>query len=374
MRACSAPLWLLILLSFAIARAAADDRPEKEPGVVTDVPGALVFTEDPHQRFADSYQHAVVERVFTAVNRGSHPVRVEQAVAVRGRAELDAEPAVVPPGVRLRVRVRQPLGNEIGQAAFRYALTTDEPGVSRYRFSLSGFVQSAYDPEQPRFDFGFVDRDRGARTSIEVFSREVDRLELLRVATDGSNLRLESSRTGVAGEGLRVTAILDPGAPQGTLSGAVTLTTNVAHQPTLEIPLVAQVFGDLVPSEHPIALGLIRVPERLTRDITLRSRSGSPFRVNRVEDLGGTITTDAAPCSGAGPADCWVIRLIVDAASPGMLGGTLRIVTDRDDEPVPLAFGGIIISHDTIIRQLGPDASSVPSDPPPTRPAAGGVQ
>jgi hypothetical protein len=69
-----------------------------------------------------------------------------------------------------------------------------------------------------------------------------------------------------------------------------------------------------------------------------------------------------------------VIRLIVDAASPGMLGGTLRIVTDRDDEPVPLAYGGIIISHDTIIRQLVPGASSIPSDPPPTRPAPGGIQ
>lgn len=369
MKILSLHLWLLVLLTLPTTRLAADDRPEKAAGVVSDAPGALAFTEDPHQSFPDSYQHAVVERVFVAENRGSHPVTVEQALAVRGSAELTAESAVIAPGEQVRVRVRQPLGNELGQTAFRYALVTDEPGVSRYRFSLSGFVQSAYDPERPLFDLGFVDRDRGARSSVELFSREVDRLELLGVTIGCSPVRLEAARSGIAGEGLLLTAILEPGASLGTLSGTATLTTNVASQPTVEIPLVAQVFGDLVPSGHPIELGLVRVGEHLTRDVTLRSRSGRPFSIDRVEDLGGFLTTDAAPCSGDGPSDCWVVRLVVDATAPGLLGGTLRIVTDRADETVPLTYGGVVIGRETAIRHLdlGPSGqpSQLPAEPAP---------
>lgn len=374
MRRSTAHLWLVIVLALPAAGAPADERPEKAPGVVTGVPGALVFTDDPHQRFADSYQHAVVEHLFTAENRGPDPVTVEQALAVRESAELAAEPTVITPGGQLRVRVRQPLGNELGEAAFRYALITDEPGVSRYRFSLSGFVQSAYDPERPLFDFGLVDRDRGARSSVELFSREVDRLELLGVTTGSSAVRLEASRTGIAGEGLLLTAVLEPGASLGTLSGTATLTTNVANQPTVEVPLLAQVFGDLVPNEHPIKLGLVRVGEHLTRDVILRSRSGRLFSIDHVEDLGGSLATDAAPCSGDGPSDCWVVRLIVDAGSPGMLGGTLRIVTDRDGETLPLAYGGIVVGRETEVRQLDLGPVSQPSPPPAEPPPRGGPQ
>lgn len=374
MRPICVALLLLCLLLLPVGKTAADERPEKAPGVVTGVPGSLVFIGDPHRAFADSYQHSVVEHVFTAENRGPHPVTIEQALAVRGSAELTAEPAVIAPGGQLTVRVRQPLGSEVGQTSFRYALITDEPGVSRYRFSLSGFVQSAYDPERPAFSFGVVERARGARSSLEIFSREVDRLELGGVAIDHPAVRVESSRAGVAEEGLLLTAILDPSAPLGALSGTVTLTTNVSNQVTVEIPWSSQVFGDLVPSEHPIALGLIRVSERLTRDITLRSRSGRPFSIDRIEDFGGGVTTDAAPCSGTGTADCWVIRLIVDAASPGMLGSTLRIVTDRDDETLPLSYGGIVIGRDTTIRQLDLGSGSEPSLQPAAAAAAEGSQ
>jgi hypothetical protein len=374
MRPVCPALLLLGLLSLPAWRAAADERPEKAPGVVTGVPGSLVFTEDPHQRFADSYQHSVVEHAFTAENHGTRPVTIEQALAVRGSAELTAEPTVIAPGGQLRVRVRQPLGHEIGETAFRYALVTDEPGVSRYRFSLSGFVQSAYDPERPAFDLGFIDRDRGARSSLEIFSREVDRLELLGVATGDPTIRLEVSRAGIAVEGLLLTAILDPGAALGTLSGKVTLTTNVANQATIEIPWSSQVFGDLVPSEHPIAFGLIRAGERVTKDITLRSRRGHPFSIEGIDDSGGGLSTDVAPCSGDGPADCWVVRLTVEGTVPMMLGGTLRITTDRDDETLPLSYGGIVVGRDTAIRQLelGESSGQAPFQPPASPAPAGG--
>jgi hypothetical protein len=372
MRAPSAHLWLLILLACAFARAAADDRPEKAPGVVTDVPGALVFTEDPQQTFADSYQHAVVEHVFTAENRGRHPVTIEQSLAVRGSAEVTAEPAVVEPGGQVKVRVRQPLGSETGQASFRYALITDEPGVSRYRFTLSGFVQSAYDPEKPVFDFGFIDRDRGARRSLEVFSREVDRLELPGVTTGGAAVRVEVARAGIAEEGLLLTAVVEPGAKLGTLSGTVTLTTNVSHQATLEIPLSAQVFGDLVPSEHPIAIGLVRVSEHVTKDIVLRSRSGRPFSVERIEDNGGSLAIDATPCSGEGPSDCWVVRLTAEPRAPMMLGGTLMIITDQEDEAVPLAYSGFVVGRDATIRQLDLGAGDAPPAPRTDEPTSTG--
>jgi hypothetical protein len=362
MRTTPTLLWLILQLALPAMPAAADERPEKAPGVVTDVPGALVFADDPHQEFADSYQFGVVEHEFAAVNRGLRPVVIEQALAVRGDALVVAEPTVVAPGAGVRIRVSQPLATSLGRAAFRYALVTDEPGVSRYRFSLSGFVQSAYDPERPVLDLGMVDRDQGARASVELGSREVDRLELLAAATDGAPIRVETSPTGVVGEALVVTAILEPSAPLGTVAGTITLTTNVEHQPTVEIPLTAQVFGDLVPSEHPIAFGLVRVSDHVTKDITLASRSGRAFTIEAIDGGVGPVTTDAAPCSGDSPADCWVVRVMVNASAPTSIGGILLISTDRQDETVPLSYGGLVVGRETVIRQL--DAGQDQQDDP----------
>jgi len=64
-----------------------------------------------------------------------------------------------------------------------------------------------------------------------------------------------------------------------------------------------------------------------------------------------------------------VVRLVVDATAPGLLGGTLRIVTDRADETVPLTYGGVVIGRETAIRHLdlGPSGqpSQLPAEPAP---------
>jgi hypothetical protein len=361
----------LALLTLVPAIAADDDRPEKAVGVVTGLPGAIAFDEDPHQRIADAYPDAVVEHVFTATNRGPRPVTIEQALAVRGTADIVVDPTVVAPGAQLRIRVRQLLSTALGRTAFRYALITDEPGVPRYRFSLSGFVQSAYDPERPALDFGFVDRGRGGRASAEVSSREVDRLEVVSSTVSNPTVRVECRRSGVAGEGLILDAVIGPGAALGTQSGTVTLKTNVAHHSTLEVPYSAQVFGDLVPSEHPISLGLVRVSEHVSRDITLTSRSGRTFSIEAVEDLGGHLTTDAAPCAGQAPSSCWVVRLAAAFNAPTMVSGSIRVTTDLDDELVPLTYSGIVVDRDTVIRQADVDAHGTspeagPGDASPT--------
>ncbi len=347
------------LLSVAVAAALAtmaatqELPPEKRAGAVGAVPGALRFDRPPHAAFADVHQHEVLRHELAVVNHASQPVLVTDGISISPGGSVEVEPRLIPPGGSARVRVLQDVGSSLGRAAFRYALVTDEPGVSRYRFSLSGFVESAYDPEQPRLDLGRVERGAGGSATAELASREVDRLELVEADGLPAGLTLTHERTGVAGEALRLRARLAPGAPLGVLAGDLELRTNVPSQSLVVVPYRAVVFGDVVPSEHPLAFGLVRVGQTASREVRLESRGGRPFRVERLTDRDGLATTRFEPCHGEGPAPCWRLTVAVTPTTAERFGGTLEAHLAGDPEPLPLVYSGVAIAPDTVVRDLG---------------------
>lgn len=328
------------------------DRPAKAPGVVSDKSGVLIFGEPAHALFDDAYQFDTLERTFEISNQGSKPVTIVQALAVGGGASVNAGSSLVAPGETVLIDVNQPLEDVLGNAAFRYALITDEPGVSRYRFSLSGFVQSAFDPERPLLDFGAVDRVRGAVTSNEIFCREVDRLELSLPVELPAGLVVDLDRAGLFDEGVGVTARLTAESPLGLHTDTLMFSTNVLHQPFLEVAVRADVIGDIVPSEHPINLGLFEVGARAVHIVRLQSRTGSPFEIESVVDSEGVVDVLPTPCRGERPAPCWDLLLESIHDQPGALGGHLMVQVSGIEERVPLSYRGLVVRPGTKVKKL----------------------
>jgi hypothetical protein len=324
---------------------------------------ALRFDHDTAE-FGERYQHEVVTRTLTFENRGPNPLTVLEAVALAGDARLRVEPASIPPGGRGALHVEQPLGARLGRVAFRYRLRTDEPGEGRYRLGLSGFVQSAYDPETLVLDFRSVAREQGASSEFELASREIERLELAGAEDDLGLVDVaESGRTGSHGEGLRLRARLRPGAPEGWVSGTVRLRTNVAHQPALTLSWRAVVFGDVRPAENPVRLGLVELGQVASRRIELRSASGSPVMVTRLVAEGPL----AATSTDCGPA-CAAVELQLGGAPPGPLAGQVVVHLDRGG-PITLRYSGVAVAPGTRIKRvvIDPDAETPPDATDPER-------
>lgn len=311
----------------------------------------LVF-EERHARFGDRYQGSTIEHRFPFSNTGTEVVTVVDTIAVAGTGEVSVSPRRVPPGGQGVATVRQPLARQLGTAAFRYALITDEPGADRYRFTLSGFVQSAYDPEAPSIDFGVVDRALGGTGEIELSSREVRALEARPAADLPDSIVIRPlGRAGPGGQGQRLEATLQPGLAPGLISGSFLLETNVAHQSTIRVFYRAHVVGDVVPSENPLQLGVTRIGEVLRKEITLESTSGRPVQIESVADTEALFDWNVETCVEGGDS-CRTLVLSHAAQVPLSLVGKLQVHLAGEADPLTLNYRGIVVSADTVIRTL----------------------
>jgi len=307
---------------------------------------------DPHAQFEDAYQQAILSHRFLLRNSGPRPITIVETYDPQGSAQLTLKEKVLRPGAEGELVVKQPLGDRLGKMNFRYSLVTDEPDRPRYRMSLSGFVESAYDPETSSFSFPMADRDRETTAEHDLFSREVERLEVLGMTGLPSFLEVRiAGRAGLSGEGLALKALLKPGAPLGLLSGAFELRTNVVQQPILSLRWSANVFADIVPSANPVNLGLVRAGESLGAEVVLKSRQGQAFEVTTVEDSEGRLTWSRAACDPQ-VEGCQKLTLACRSDEPATLRGEIRIFISGRAEPIPLQYVGRFVSPHTTIKDL----------------------
>ncbi|HET9768294.1 MAG TPA: hypothetical protein VFS60_15680, partial [Thermoanaerobaculia bacterium] len=250
--------------------------------------GGLVF-ESTRVSFGDVYQFAVAEALFTAVNRSSRPLSIGEIEAVSLAGEARASKTRLLPGERLEVAVRQPIGDKLGLTTFRFKVKTDDPATPEIRLSLSGFVQSAYEPETLRVDLGTVDRSRGAAGEVTVATREAASLALVKTDEAPSWLRVAAGESGDPAA-LRLAVTAAPGAPLGLQEVRVLLRTDLASQPQLQLRVVAAVFGDFVPSPPHLDLGLARLGSSVGGDVEIRSRSGQRVSITGVAGAPAGVT------------------------------------------------------------------------------------
>ena len=341
--------WLLALLAQA---------PEQP---VTPAPASLVF-DSLRVSFGEAYVGSTVEGRFVFENQGTRPVRILQVTPASSLATAEAVPAVVPPGGRGEIRLRQGTAGRLGEASFRLAVAADDRPAER-KLLLTGFLQSAYDPEEPELDFG--QGSPGAVAERPLFSREVDRLEVLEVSANPPFLEVDTSlRAGVAGEGVALRLTLAADAPLGYSSGELRLRTNVPQQPELVVRYRGSVFEDVVVQGSPVDLGLLREGEAFEKDVLLTSRSGAAFQIQGLSSDRDNLTATEVPCpESAGLDPCRAIRLRGTARGVfRSLAGDVTVRLAPPQRPLAIRFHGIVVAAGTRVKSLG-ELSSSPGAP-----------
>ena len=341
----------------AVWAAAVFAQPPTTPAQVpSPAPGLVV--EEPTARFGEAYAGAEIVHVFALRNDGARPVRVLEVLPNTPPTRVDPLPGPIPPGGRAEVTVRQGTLGQLGVYVHRFLLKTDD-GLPDRRLSLSGFLQSAYDPDQPILH---GDAAPGAVLQLAVGSREVERLDVLKVEDAPAFLRVDTTGRNADGAVL-LRAALAPDAPLGLHTGTLVLRTSLAHQPAITVPYRLVVFEDVAPEHAPVELGTLREGQPFEKKTRLRSRSGKPFEVTGVEGTDG-VTGSAGPCPEPAPS-CRVLSIkgVGPPATGRLLAGTVRVKLGEGRE-LTVPYSGFVLRADAPVPDIGP-LGDPPSGPKP---------
>ncbi len=347
------PSWVRTLAAVVLTTAGAFASGAEE------APLALVF-DTPHAEFGERYQHQTVVHRFAVENPAAHAVRIVSLLPRSGDGWVEGVPVELPPGGRAELVVHQPMAERLGKTAIRIGAYTDErdgfdvsPGTAHYKLSISGFVQSAYDPEALQVGLGWVDQTVGSRASFELASREVPALTLIGVrdAPDGITVR-DIGAVGLPGEGRKFELTLAPGAALGFHEGLLHLETNVTNQPLMALRYWANVFADVVPDRNPIKLSGGRAFETVTEVVELRSRSGKTVQVFSFEDTAGAFELMSDEPCVADQNSCRRLTLRAQPTASGPIEGTLQIRLSDEEPPLPLLYRGWVLDANAVIRQI----------------------
>jgi hypothetical protein len=323
--------------------------------------------------FGEAWQFGSVQAAYTLRNQGTTPARVVGIVPAQPGAQVEFEPGLaLPPGGQVVVRIRQALGTRLGRVAFRYSVSI-EPGAVLRKLTLAGFVQSAYDPERAVLDFGTVDRALGGTRLLGLATREAARLGVLAIEGAPEWLRVEAQpdASDSARAAVQLRARVGAGAPLGLQAGVLRVRTDLERQPIYEVAWRAAIFGDAVPAQPGLDLGLLRQGAPHTATLRLQSRTRSALDVRRVEVDGTDVQASARPCEHE--PGCVDLHVQAKPHQLGTLAGRLLVHLAGTDEALPIPYAGLVVRTDAQVRDLplpeSPAETAAPAPTPTTTPS-----
>jgi hypothetical protein len=298
--------------------------------------------------FGETYQLSAVHCTVAYTNNTDKPIRVA-AAAVLPTDSMAPATALIAAHAAAYFDVTANVENDRGRTEHVFYAADADAGLKVYT-KASGFVLSLLDGPMPQIDFGVIQVGSGAAEqpkSLTLDTREVSGFRLKSVVKAPPYIDCK-----IGDDGRTLIASFKPNAPWGTIGEYIVISTNATKQPTVSVRIKADVHGEVVPSENPVQLGMMRLGNKNESLITLKNLTGKDFKIGKIDVEHLHATTQVEPCVPAARG-CNLLRLaILDTQPLGMVSGRLRIELPEYHRDISLAVGGLLLKRDTVVKDM----------------------
>ena len=282
--------------------------------------------------------------VFTLENKGVENLvlsKVETTCSCT-QAFLPKE-TTIPPGAKCEMTVGfDSTGREGGQSQIVY-IHSNDPISPVVQLRIGGVIKPVRLPMSARsLQFGTVRKRQGATKEFSVRDPGDNSLAVSEVTSDSPFVKATLTRDEKDGLVYLVKAKLQPGTPIGEFRSKLTIHSNHPKEPVVEIPVSAEVIGDIETFPNQFFLGLLKKGQTVSKTITLSTTSDEPLKIEKIDSPFDYITvkseTDGPDGSRAGKKYT-ITATLKDTAPLGLIKGEVVIHTNNKDQPeikVPL--------------------------------------
>ncbi len=295
----------------------------------------VIAADQTEYNYGQVDETVMVEYTFSIRNRGDAPLAISQVETSCGCTSTQIGGKSLAPGESTPLTVRfNPRGRR-GKQDKQVLISSNDPRQPKLVLKLTGTVTADVDCQPQRVDFiDIKERDRVERTVTVTIASGVN-ARVTGVSSSSDFIEADIAGTD-AGKDTRVIVSTVPPLPPGVIRSAITITTNHPKYPAITLPVQIHVPSDItiVPGAISLSLddGQSNIPSTMV--ISLRSRSGRPFRVVKVTPPLPEIDYKVV---GDSPFS-YRIEISNVTASPVLNGKWLRVTTDQPGGEIRVPF------------------------------------
>jgi Protein of unknown function (DUF1573) len=215
-----------------------------------------VQIDEPHFQFGSMQRGTSKSHRFEVKNIGGAPLTltVGQTSCKCTLGEVDGKP--IPPGASTHVLLEWKALTDNGPFRQTATLLTNDPRQSQVELTIEGQITEVTNVSPPDFMFDKITSGESKSADVFVMAMLEDDLQVSEAKitdpeiADKFDVWIEPVEhdklpNPAAKQGVKITVTAKPGLPVGRINQWLSLRTNLADVPTLDIPLVGRVVGDI---------------------------------------------------------------------------------------------------------------------------------
>jgi len=303
---------------------------------------ALAFPETDFD-FGIAGPEETLTHTFSFTNTASSPVEILHVESsCKCTAALLSSP-VVPPAGTGEIRVTFQTGKyerkESSTVDVRYAVAAGEEQSTT--LNLNALVRSLVAVDPQGVNFGRVARGQPISSRVRVLQLSDEPLAIKNIDANEeyvsvtiSEFQEENSR------GFVLDVSLSSTAPLGPIVEVITVHTNLKKRPKIDIPIWAEVLGNIRIEPEVLSLGSIPKGAPSRAKVYLYREDGKNFQVSKAEANAPFVSSLVKPAEDNG----YEVGIVMNKLSPaGPFSGELTVFTDDPDQKViHIPFRGVI--------------------------------
>lgn len=293
--------------------------------------GPRMQVAEPVFDFGQVEQGEQVTHDFQFTNQGNRDLRVQSVKTSCGCTAAVIAADTIPPGTAGSIQATFDTKRFAGQKAKNIRVHTNDPLNPVTTLTLQGEITIEVQVQPTQLYLGRLQRGEPVTRTVTVLYDENKSLEITDITNGNSAIKVRAEDAQVEGKkGKALQVSVSKTARRGPLNDTITITTTSTKKPTISVPVVGSIEGDISVSPSQVSFGVVRQGVGETRTVRIKNRSAQPLSIGQIQSSLASVVPELTEVT---PGKEFELRLhITGDTEPGRIRGSVEVLTDHPEE------------------------------------------
>ena len=293
--------------------------------------GPRVHVAEPVFDFGQVEQGDQVTHAFRFTNQGNRDLRVQSVKTSCGCTAAVIAADTIPPGMEGSIQATFDTKRFAGQKAKDIRVHTNDPLSPVTTLTLQGEITTEVQVQPAQVYLGRLQRGSPITRTVTVLYDQNKTFEITHITNTHPAISVQAEDARVEGKkGKALQVSVSKTAQRGPLNDTITITTTSPKKPSISIPVVGSIEGEVVVLPSQVSFGVVRQGVGETRTVRIKNRSAQPLSIGQVRSSLASVVPELTEVT---PGKEFELRLHISGdTEPGRIRGNIEVLTDHPEE------------------------------------------